>query len=116
MRQDPKNDPNNPAAPDARPKRQMEIELSEAEASGTFSNLVMITHSASEFVLDFISMMPGQPKAKVLKRIVVTPDHAKRLASALVENVRRYETEHGPIKEKQTPDVPLHYRGPVPEA
>lgn len=62
---------------------QMEIELPETEATGTYSNLVMITHSASEFILDFIAVMPGIPKAKVVKRMVLTPDHAKRLANAL---------------------------------
>ena len=95
---------------------QVEIELPEEEASGTYSNLVMITHSASEFILDFISVMPGVPKAKVVKRMVLTPDHAKRLANALNENVSRYEEEHGKISGKERFDVPFNYRGPTPEA
>lgn len=98
------------------PKNSIEIELSDVEATGSYSNLVMITHSASEFVLDFISMMPGRPKAKVVKRIIVTPDHAKRLTSALAENVSRFEQEHGEIKQKERPEIPLNYRGPIPEA
>lgn len=95
---------------------QIEIELKEEEASGTYSNLVMITHSASEFVFDFISVMPGVPKARVVKRLVMTPDHAKRLANALQENVNRFEQEHGTITEKEKFDVPFNYRGPKPEA
>jgi len=96
--------------------KQMEINLPESEAQGTYSNLVMITHSPSEFVLDFIAVMPGVPKAKVVKRMILTPDHAKRLANALNENVRRYEDENGAITSKEKFDVPFNYRGPTPEA
>lgn len=95
---------------------QVEIELTDQEATGTYANLVMITHSPSEFVLDFIAVMPGLPKAKVVKRMVLTPDHAKRLANALNENVRRFESEHGTITGKEKFDVPFNYRGPTPEA
>ncbi len=95
---------------------QMEIELKEDEATGTYSNLVMITHSPSEFILDFIAVMPGVPKAKVVKRMILTPDHAKRLAGALNDNVKKFEDEHGPISSnKEKVDIPM-YRGPVPEA
>lgn len=94
---------------------KMEIELKEEEATGTYSNLVMITHSPSEFILDFISVMPGVPKAKVVKRMVLTPDHAKRLAGALNDNVQRYEEEHGTINTKEKIDMHM-YRGPQPEA
>lgn len=97
-------------------QNQMEIELPEEEATGTYSNLVMITHSKSEFILDFISVMPAVPKAKVVKRMVLTPDHAKRLANALSENVTRYEEEHGQITIGDQFDVPFNYRGPTPEA
>lgn len=94
---------------------QMEIELKEEEATGTYSNLVMITHSPSEFILDFIAVMPGVPKAKVVKRMILTPDHAKRLAGALTDNVKKYEEEHGTISSKEKIDIPM-YRGPLPEA
>jgi hypothetical protein len=94
---------------------QMEIELKEEEATGTYSNLVMITHSPSEFILDFIAVMPGLPKAKVVKRMILTPDHAKRLANALNDNVSRYENEHGAINSKDKVDMHM-YRGPQPEA
>ncbi len=95
---------------------QVEIELPEEEAGGTYSNLVMIAHSPSEFILDFISVMPGVPKAKVVKRMVLTPDHAKRLANALNDNVQRYEKEHGKISDNEQFDMPFNYRGPTPEA
>jgi hypothetical protein len=97
--------------------KSIEIELKEEEATGTYSNLVMITHSPSEFVFDFISMMPAVKKAKVVKRLVLTPDHAKRLANALNENIKKYEKEHGPISTKKDKfDMPFNYRGPQPEA
>lgn len=67
-------------------------------AGGVYSNLAVITHSSSEFVLDFAQMMPGAPKPKVASRIVMTPDHAKRLLAALSENVSKYESENGEIK------------------
>lgn len=106
---------------DQKPKNKkgkpIEIELDKEETTGTYSNLVMITHSPSEFVFDFISMMPGVPKAKVVKRMVLTPDHAKRLANALNENIRKYEKENGQIKSKKEKfDMPFNYRGPKPEA
>jgi len=95
---------------------QVEIELPEEEASGTYSNLVMISHSPSEFILDFISVMPGRPKAKVEKRMVLSPDHAKRLLDALSENINPFENENGPISDDEKIDVPFNYRGPTPEA
>src|SRR5699024_5546737 len=97
-------------------QEQMEIDLPEDEAGGTYSNLVMIAHSPSEFILDFISVMPGAPKAKVVKRMILTPDHAKRLANALNENVKRYENEHGQISDNEKHGMPFNYRGPAPEA
>jgi hypothetical protein len=98
-------------------QQQIEIELSESEAVGTYSNLVMITHSPSEFILDFISMMPAVPKAKVVKRMVITPDHAKRLAKALTDNLKRYEAQFGPIKQAdRQPDLNMQFRGPVGQA
>src|SRR6056297_715361 len=96
--------------------KPIEIELKEDEASGTYSNLVMITHSPSEFIFDFISMMPGVPKAKVVKRMILTPDHAKRLANAINDNLSKYEGEHGQIQSKEKFYMPFNYRGPKPEA
>jgi hypothetical protein len=98
------------------PQQTIEIELTEGEAMGSYSNLVMITHSGSEFILDFIAMMPGLPKAKVMKRIVMTPDHAKRLSNALKDNIRKYEGQFGVIEVDAKNDIPLTYRGPMPQA
>jgi hypothetical protein len=98
------------------PQKQLEIELPSDEATGTYSNLVMITHSASEFILDFIAVMPGLPKSKVVKRIILTPDHAKRLSGALVDNLKRYEEQNGKIDTKDKPDLSFNFRGPIPEA
>ncbi len=95
---------------------QIEIQLPEEEAPGTYSNLVMISHSGSEFILDFISVMPGVPKAKVVKRMVLTPDHAKRLSKALNQNIKKFENEHGDISGQDEFDIPFNYPGPTPEA
>lgn len=95
---------------------QIEIELPEEEVTGTYSNLVMITHSSSEFILDFIAVMPGSPKAQVVKRMVLTPEHTKRLTNALAENVQKFEEEHGEISNNDHFDIPFNYRGPTPEA
>jgi hypothetical protein len=78
---------------------QLNIELTEEVAEGTYSNLAIITHSPSEFVVDFIRVMPGVPKAKVKSRVVLTPFHAKRLLKALADNVSKYEAQFGKIEE-----------------
>ena len=77
---------------------QLQIELKEDIAEGIYSNLAIIAHSNSEFVFDFVRMMPGIAKAKVKSRIVMSPEHAKRLAIALQDNLRRYEAQFGEIK------------------
>lgn len=95
---------------------QMDIELTEEIAEGIYSNLAIITHSQSEFVIDFIKLMPGVPKAKVKSRIVLTPQHAKRLAKALAENVQRFENAHGKIKDLEAGALPLNFGGPTAQA
>ena len=75
-------------------KDGLNIELTEEVAEGTYSNLAIINHSPSEFVVDFIQMMPGIPKAKVKSRIILTPQHAKRLMKALADNVNKFENQH----------------------
>ena len=94
---------------------QLNIELDDKVAEGTYSNLAIINHSVSEFVVDFISVMPGQPKAKVKSRIILTPQHAKRLVKALAENVSRFEKNHGEIKDYEQPPIPLTF-GPTGKA
>lgn len=95
---------------------QLNIELSEEMAEGTYSNLAIITHSNSEFVVDFIKLMPGTPKAKVKSRIILTPQHAKRFLKALSDNVNKYESVHGTIKETEAPAIPLNFGGPAAQA
>ena len=94
---------------------QINIELDEKTAEGTYSNLAIINHSNTEFVVDFISLMPGVPKAKVKSRIVLTPQHAKRLLKALAENIQRFEAAHGKIEEGEQPAIPLNF-GPAGQA
>lgn len=79
-------------------KNQLQIELSAEVAEGIYSNLAVISHSSSEFVVDFIRIMPGIPKAPVKSRIVLTPEHAKRLMFALQENIIKYEKQFGNIR------------------
>lgn len=105
-------------AEEGKKKNKINIELTEEAAEGIYSNLAIITHSASEFVVDFIRIMPGVPKAKVKSRIVLTPQHAKRLMNALAENVEKFEAQHGKIKELNPNDqvVPMNFGGPQGEA
>lgn len=79
-------------------KNQLNINLSQEMAQGTYSNLALITHSTSEFIVDFIRVMPGVPTADVKSRVILTPEHAKRLLMALDDNVRKYEAQFGAIK------------------
>ena len=98
---------------------QINIELSEDVAQGEYSNLAIITHSTAEFIVDFVSMMPGAPKAKVKSRIILTPQHAKRLLKALNENVRKFESQHGEIADVEqngAAPFPMNFGGPAGEA
>ncbi len=83
---------------DPKNQNQLNIELSPEIAEGIYSNLAIISHSSSEFVLDFIRMMPGTPKANVKARIILTPEHAKRLLFALQDNIAKFEGQNGKIK------------------
>jgi hypothetical protein len=100
-------------------ENQINVELSEEMAEGEYVNLAMIAHSQSEFVIDFIKMMPGIPKARVKSRVILTPDHVYRLMQALKENIQRYEEAYGPITDDQSQigfQFPMNYRGPIGEA
>lgn len=79
-------------------QNQLDIELSHEVAQGTYANLAIISHSTSEFIVDFVRIMPGVPKAQVKSRIILTPEHAKRLMLALQDNIRRFEQSNGVIK------------------
>jgi hypothetical protein len=98
-------------------QNQINIELPEDVAEGVYANLAMVAHSNSEFVIDFIRLMPGVPKAKVKSRVVVTPEHAKRLLNALKDNINKYEKNFGPIKQsEETPKFPMNFGSNVGEA
>ena len=76
----------------------LQIELSPEMAQGEYVNFAIITHSSSDFIIDFARILPGLPKASVKSRVILAPEHAKRLLGALQENIMRYEHEFGPIK------------------
>lgn len=97
-------------------QQQLDIELSQEIAEGIYSNLAIINHSVSEFIVDFIKIMPGLPKANVKSRIILTPQHAKRLMKALAENIHRFEQAHGEIKDYEQPPIPMNFGGTQGEA
>ena len=98
-------------------KNGINIELSEDIAEGIYSNLAIITHSSSEFIMDYIRIMPGVPKGKVKSRVIMTPEHAKKLHRALSDNISKYEKVNGKIKESdQTTSIPLNFGGPATQA
>ena len=97
-------------------QNQINIELSQEVAEGTYSNLAVISHSSSEFIVDFVRIMPGVPKAPVKSRIILTPEHAKRLMHALEDNINKYESMHGKIKNAEKgggPVLPMNFGGPT---
>ncbi len=96
-------------------ENQINIELPEDIAEGTYSNLAIISHSPQEFVVDFIRILPNVPKAKVKSRILLTPEHAKRFMKALAENVKKYEQQFGIINDKEQPMMPMNF-GPTAQA
>lgn len=104
------NNPNNP-----NPDQELSIELTEDMAEGVYSNLAIITHSHTEFVLDFVRIMPGAPKAKVKSRVILTPEHAKQLVKALQDNIQQFEGQHGDIATRDM-RFPLDFGGPKGEA
>lgn len=101
-----KNNPSN---------KNINIELDESIAQGCYSNLVIVNHSPTEFVLDFINVMPGTPKAKVRSRIILTPEHVKKFIKALDENLNKFESSFGEIKNFKKEAFPISF-GPKGEA
>jgi hypothetical protein len=104
-------DPKNP------PANSINIELSEEIAEGVYSNLAIISHSHSEFILDFVRLLPNVPKAKVKSRVILTPSHAKRLLKALAENVKKYENQFGVINDPEPQGFPpMNFNTPKAQA
>lgn len=95
-------------------RNQLNIELPAEIARGVYSNLAVISHSNSEFVLDFVQVLPGTPKAEVRSRIIMTPQHAKRLLKALNDNVDKYERNNGEIHLSENEiQLPPTFGGPT---
>ncbi len=101
---------------DNQQQNQLNIEISEEMAEGSYANLAIITHSHAEFVVDFVNVMPGAPKSKVKSRIILTPFHAKRLMKALTENVSKYEDANGVIQDIESVELPFNFGGPTAQA
>lgn len=102
--------------PDQQPPSQLNIEISEEMAEGTYANLAIITHSNAEFVIDFVNVMPGTPKSRVKSRIIFTPMHAKRFMKAMEDNIQRYEAINGKIHDLEQIELPLNFGGPTAQA
>ncbi len=98
------------------PEKQFNIELPEEVAEGTYSNLAIISHSQSEFVVDFVRLVPNVPKAKVKSRIILTPTHAKRLLKALADNVTKFEAQFGKISEPEQAYPQMNFNTPPAQA
>src|SRR3982750_4250693 len=95
---------------------QINIEISEEVAEGSYANLAIITHSHAEFVIDFVNVMPGTPKSKVKSRIILTPQHAKRFMKAITENIAKYEAANGKIQDLEDVQIPMNFGGPTAQA
>lgn len=97
-------------------QNKINIELPEEVAEGVYSNLALLTHSPTEFVCDFVQVMPGMPKAKVRSRVIMTPENAKRLLNALQDNIRKYEESIGNINSGGSDLPPINFGTPPTEA
>jgi hypothetical protein len=101
---------------DQQQENPINIEISEEMSEGQYVNLAIITHSHAEFVVDFVNVMPGTPKSKVKSRIILTPQHAKRLLNALGDNLEKFEAANGKIKDVGEIQMPFQFGGPVAQA
>ena len=95
---------------------RLNIEITDEVAEGTYANLAIITHSQAEFVIDFVSVMPGMPKSKVKSRVIMTPFHAKRLMKAMIDTVQKFESVNGNIRDLEAMEIPFNFGGPTAEA
>jgi type III secretory pathway component EscV len=102
--------------PEQQLPNQLNIEISEEIAEGSYANLAIITHSHAEFVIDFVNVMPGTPKSKVKSRIIFTPMHAKRFMKAMIENIEKYELNNGSIQDLEQIEIPMNFGGPTAQA
>ena len=110
MADDPKNpqNPQNPAGPQGQPQMQMQLHIEDAVAQGVYANMAVVHHNETEFVLDFLYVLPQVPKAVVRSRIITSPKHLKRLVSALQDNLTRYEAQFGRLEASGPTMPPMH--------
>ncbi len=87
----------------SKPVRRIDVEIKSEQAEGIYSNLVLIAHSGSEFILDFARLLPGLPKAKVMSRVIMSPQHVELLRRTLEENIKKYEARYGKIEVNENP-------------
>ncbi len=107
------SDQNNPN----KEANKIKIEIDEVTAEGVYTNLAIVNHSHTEFVLDFINVMPGSPKSKVKSRLILTPQHAKKLMRTLQDNIAHFERINGEIADFEKQQViPLNFGGPEGQA
>ncbi|MBI4090130.1 MAG: DUF3467 domain-containing protein [Candidatus Kerfeldbacteria bacterium] len=85
------------------PRQQMNIQSDPVTLRGVYANMMLVAHTPEEFVLDFMNFVPGQPQGHHVGRIMTSPGHLKRIIAALAENLKRYETQFGPVKAASEP-------------
>jgi hypothetical protein len=90
----------------------LNVEITDEVAEGIYSNLAIISHTAAEFILDFVQVFPGVPKARVRSRIILSPSHFKRLVIAMQDNLHKYESRFGPIEIRDENLPPVAFGGP----
>lgn len=95
---------------------KINIEINKEVAKGVYSNLAIISHSQTEFLIDFAQLFPGIPKAEVVSRVIMAPEHLKRLSFALNENIRKYEQNHGEIQLNNKTTLPFGFGPNTPKA
>ncbi len=91
--------------------KNLQIEVKPEVVRGNYSNLAVITHSTSEFIMDFASLLPGMKQPEVVSRIIMTPEHAKRLFLALSDNIQKYESVNGSISLSEMRPFPINPNG-----
>ena len=98
-------------------KKQIKIQIDEAVGQGEYANFAIVTHSAAEFIMDFVRILPGMQKSKVKSRVIISPIHTKTFLLALQDNIKKYEKKFGEIKvskSKMPPNLNLSNKDVLP--
>lgn len=93
--------------------KEISVNISGEVAQGIYSNMAITSHSPSEFVIDFASMLPGVSKVEVRSRIIMTPENAKNLLASLQDNIAKYEANVRKIGSNQQSAMPLNFDAPI---